>query len=96
MYIITLNGNLSELSCNIFRPLEVDKTIQLCLLSLQTNNSIPNIEPGCNIIGFKYFLGIYENITITTELFVLAALETVINLLMPDFVTSSQTLYWGT
>lgn len=55
MYTITLHGHSSELSCDLFPPLEVDENTQLCLLSLQTHNSIPNIEPGCNTIGFRDF-----------------------------------------
>lgn len=66
VYTITLNGNSSELSCDIFPPLEVDETAQLCLLSLQTNNCIPNIEPECNTMGFRSVFGINENITIST------------------------------
>jgi hypothetical protein len=90
MYTITLNGNSSELSCNIFPSLEVDKTAQLCLLSLQTNNSIPNIEPGCNTIGFRSFFGANENITIPTGSYELNELETVINQLIPDYETTFQ------
>jgi hypothetical protein len=86
MYTITLNGNSSELSCNIFPPLEVNETTQLCLLSLQTNNSIPNIEPGCNIINFEK----NDNITIPTGAYELNNLETVIQNLLPDYVTSFQ------
>jgi len=87
MYTITLNGNSSELSCDIFPPLEVDETTQLCLLSLQTNNSIPNIEPGCNTIGFRSFLGVYEHITIPTGSYELSELETVINQLISNAET---------
>jgi hypothetical protein len=87
MYTITLNGNSSELSCDIFPPLEVDETTQICLLSLQTNNSIPNIEPGCNTIGFNAIFGIKEYITIPTGSYELNNLETTIQNLLPDFVT---------
>ncbi len=45
------------MSCDIFPPLEVKNTSQLCLLSLQTHNSIPNIEPDCYTIGFRNSLG---------------------------------------
>jgi hypothetical protein len=78
MYTITLNGNSSELSCDIFPPLEVDETTQLCLLSLQTNNSIPNIEPGCNTIGYKNSSGEKIYITIPTGSYELSELESVI------------------
>lgn len=46
-----MNGNSSELECNIFPPIEVDEDTQICMLSLQTVNSIPNIEDGCNQIA---------------------------------------------
>ena len=78
MYTITLNGNSSELSCDIFPPLEVDKTAQLCLLSLQTNNSIPNIELGCNTISFSDS----TSITIPTGTYELNELESVIQYLL--------------
>lgn len=51
MYTITLNGNASDLSCNFFPPLEVSRNANICLLGLQTNNSIPNINDNCNQIG---------------------------------------------
>lgn len=51
MYTITLNGNSSDLSCNFFPPLEVSRNANICLLGLQTNNSIPNINYNCNQIG---------------------------------------------
>jgi hypothetical protein len=66
--------------------LEVDETAQLCLLSLQTNNSIPNIESGCNTIGFVNS----ENITIPTGTYELSNLESVIQNLLPAVVTSFQ------
>ncbi|KAF0710650.1 Uncharacterized protein FWK35_00028356 [Aphis craccivora] len=66
MYTITLNGNSNEMSCDIFPPLEVKNTSQLCLLSLQTNNSIPNIEHDFNTIGFRDSFGKCVNVTIPT------------------------------
>lgn len=51
MYTLSLNGNSSELECDFFPPIDVDDDTQICLLSLQTVNSIPNIEDGCNQIG---------------------------------------------
>lgn len=51
MYKITLNGNLSDLSCNFFPPIEVTRNANICLLSLQTNDSIPNINNKCNQIS---------------------------------------------
>ena len=88
MYTITLNGNSSELSCDIFPPLEVESTAQICLLSLQTNNSIPNIEPGCNTIGFRNFIGQNENIIIPTGTYELYQLESIIQDMLPDYVTA--------
>lgn len=83
-YTITLNGNSSELSCDIFPPLELDETARLCLLSMQTNNSIPNIEPGCNKIGFLDFIGRVEEVTIPTGSYELQKLESTIVKLLPD------------
>ncbi|KAE9521243.1 hypothetical protein AGLY_018355 [Aphis glycines] len=76
MYTITLNGNS-----------KVENTAQICLLSLQTNNSIPNIEPGCNTIGFRNMIGQIENVIIPTGSYELGDLESVINKFMPDYVT---------
>jgi len=42
--------------------LEVESNAQLCILSLQTNNSIPNIEPGCNTIGFRNIINNNDNV----------------------------------
>lgn len=82
MYTITLNSNSSELSCEIFPPLEVKNTSQLCLLSLQTNNAIPNIEPGCNTIGFHLLGGNTETVTIPTGSYELDVLESTIQSLL--------------
>lgn len=97
MYTITLNGNSSELSCDIFPPLEVENSAQISLLSLQTNNSIPNIEPGCNTIGFRNIIdqnenviiptASYENVIIPTGSYELHDIESVIQKLKPDYVT---------
>lgn len=90
MYTITLNGNSSDLSCDIFPPLEVDKNTQLCLLSLQTNHSIPNIEPGCNTLGFKKMSGEVIIKTIPTGSYEINGLELAIQNILPDFVSSFQ------
>jgi len=90
MYTITLNGNSSELSCDIFPPLDINKTSQICLLSLQTNNSIPNIEPDCNIIGFENSSGETSIVKIPTGSYELNALESAIKQSLPDFVTLFQ------
>ena len=87
MYTITLNGNSSELSCDIFPPLEVGSTAQICLLSLQTNNSIPNIEPGCNTIAFRNLINENEYVIIPTGTYELNQLESIIQNMMPDFIT---------
>lgn len=86
MFTITLTGDSSELSCDIFPPLEVSKTSQLCLLSLYTNNSIPNIETGCNTIGFINKKGERYNIVIPTGTYELTSLATYIQEKMPDSV----------
>jgi hypothetical protein len=87
MFTITLTGDSSELSCDIFPQLEVDKTSQLCLLSLYTNNSIPNIEPGCNTIAFKNEKDERYNIVIPTGTYELSNLATYIQEKMPDSVS---------
>ena len=86
MYTITLNGNSSELACDIFPPLEVDNTAQICLSSLQTNNSIPNIEPGCNTIAFRNLINENEYVIIPTGTYELNQLESIIQIMMPDYV----------
>lgn len=90
MFTITLNGNSSELACDIFPPLEVKNGSQLCLLSLQTNNSIPNIEPGCNTIGFRDSNFDKKTVTIPTGTYELNGLESAIKQLLPSYVTSFQ------
>lgn len=86
MYTLTLNGNSSELSCDIFPPLELENTAQMSLLSLQTNNSIPNIEPGCNTIGFRNIINNNDNIIIPTGSYELVDLESIIQKMMPNYV----------
>lgn len=54
--------------------------------SLLTNNLIPNIEPGCNSIGFHQMFGLNEDITIATGTYKLEDLESVINKLKPDCI----------
>jgi len=56
-------------------------------MSLLTNNSIPNIEPGCNSIGFRHVFGVNDNITIPTGTYELEDLEFVINKLKSDYIT---------
>lgn len=83
MYTITLNGNSSELSCDIFPPINVSENAKVCLLSLHTNNSIPNIEPGCNTIGFHSMFGLNEDIELPTGSYELKSLESTIQKLFP-------------
>lgn len=90
MFTITLNGNSSELSCDVFPPLEVDKLTKICLLSLHTNNSIPNIEPGCDVIAFRKSNGQILSVTVPTGAYELTGLETVIKKLLPLDVSSFQ------
>ncbi|KAF0704364.1 protein ALP1-like, partial [Aphis craccivora] len=71
-----------------YKKIEVENTAQICLLSLLTNNSIPNIEPGCNSMGFRHMFGVNDNITILTETYELKDLESVVNKLKPDYTTS--------
>lgn len=88
MYTITLNGNSSELSCDIFPPLEVDKSTNISLLSLHTNNSIPNVEYGCDIIAFRKSNGQTVSVNIPTGAYELDGLESVIKKLLPSDVSS--------
>lgn len=84
MFTITLNGNSSDLSCDFFPPIEVGKNAKICLIGLQTNNSIPNINETCNKIGITYedvddnTKSLEEIFTIPTGSYELNELETVI------------------
>jgi len=82
MYTITLNGNSSSLSCDFFPSIEVSKDAKICLLSLQTNNSIPNINDKCNRMGIVHkdtTKNIAKNVyTIPTGSYELNELEAVI------------------
>ncbi|KAL4123054.1 hypothetical protein QTP88_015286 [Uroleucon formosanum] len=64
----------------------LENTAQICLLSLQTNNSIPNIEPGCNTIGFRNLINNNEYVIIPTGTYELDQLESIIQKMMSDFV----------
>lgn len=89
MYTITLNGNSSELSCDFFPPIEVGKNARICLLSLQTNNSIPNINEGCNTIGItirsNYDVLLNYKFTIPTGSYELHELESIIRELLSPY-----------
>lgn len=78
------------MSCDIFLPLEVKYTSQLCLLSLQTYNSIPNVEPDCNTIGFRNSLGKCITVTIPTGSYEIINLESMIQKLLPNHATLFQ------
>ncbi|KAE9523730.1 hypothetical protein AGLY_015871 [Aphis glycines] len=81
LYLTPYKGNSYKIG------VEVENTAQICLLSLLTNNSIPNIEPGCNTIGFRNMIGQVENVIISTGTYELEDLEFVINKLKPDYIT---------
>ncbi|KAF0683739.1 Uncharacterized protein FWK35_00034736 [Aphis craccivora] len=81
MYTITLNGNSSELSSDIFPSIEVEHTAQICLLSLLTNNSIPTL-----ILAITY-PSMDGKISIPTGTYELEDLESVINKLKPEYIT---------
>jgi len=83
----TLNGNSSEFTCDIFSLLEVTNTAQIYLMNLQTNNSIPNIEPSYNTISFRNMIGQNEYVIIPTGSYELDNLESVIQKLMPDYIS---------
>jgi len=88
MYTITLNGNSSNLSCDFFPPIEVGENAKICLLTLRTNNSIPNINEQCNRIGFVRInsdkIMTKEEITIPTGSYELNELEAVIKRLLAN------------
>jgi len=88
MYTITLNGNSSNLSCDFFPPIEVSKDAKMSLLSLQTNNSIPNINDKCNKIGIVHKDSIQNIVkdvfTLPTGSYELNELETVIKQILSD------------
>ena len=96
---ITLSGNTSELECRFFPPLEVDDEAEIGLLSLQTYNSMPNIEPGCNTLGIVNAHGDTSLIVIPTGCYEISALEAKIQKLLTstsvkffDLKTDSSTL----
>ncbi|KAL4107159.1 hypothetical protein QTP88_017544 [Uroleucon formosanum] len=52
-----------------------------------TNNSIPNIEPGCNTIAFRNLINENEYVIIPTGTYELNQLESIIQKMMPDYVS---------
>lgn len=83
---LTLKGDSSELSCDIFPPLEVEHASQLCLLSLYTSNSIPNIDPLCYKIAFNSTPANCHTVEIPTGTYELESLESSIRKLLPSSV----------
>ncbi|XP_050535037.1 uncharacterized protein LOC126902058 [Daktulosphaira vitifoliae] len=75
MTSISMNGNSSDLECMFFPPLEMEKNTKICLLSLETNNSIPNINDGKNRIGFSREDGSIQEIIIPTGSYELSQIE---------------------
>jgi len=47
---LTLTGNTSVLVADYFPPIELDQNYQCALISLDTYNSIPNVDVGNNLI----------------------------------------------
>lgn len=79
----SLCGNSSELDCYLFPPVEVKDTSEIGLLSVQTYNSIPNVEPGRNTLGVN--IGDAVNTTlicIPTGCYEIFSLESVIRELL--------------
>lgn len=52
-YTFVLSGNTSKLQCLINPPVYLDGSNEMCLISLQTYNSIPNVTPGNNIFYYN-------------------------------------------
>ncbi len=76
---VSLSGNSSELECHFFPPLELPNKSVIGLLSIQTYNSIPNVEAGCDTLHIirgglegatkiKIPTGCYEIITLETKI----------------------------
>lgn len=51
---LSLSGNKTTLTANYFPPISVYEDSEIALLSLQTYNSIPNINETNNVICFSY------------------------------------------
>jgi len=76
---LSLSGNSSELECHFFPPIEVGDKSEIGLLSIQTYNSIPNVETGCDTLHIihgdqsdttkiKIPTGCYEIIVLETKI----------------------------
>ncbi|KAL4105293.1 hypothetical protein QTP88_020544 [Uroleucon formosanum] len=54
---------------------------------IKTNNSIPNIEPGCNTIAFRNLINNNEYVIIPTGTYELDQLESIIQKMMPEYIS---------
>jgi hypothetical protein len=70
-----LSGNTTELECRFFPPIEVGDSAEIGLLSLQTYNSMPNAEPGCDTLGIINARGDTSLIQIPTGCYEISTLE---------------------
>lgn len=84
MYTITLNGNSADLSCDFFPNIEVGKNARVCLLGLQTNNSIPNIDSRNNQLGILLKNNIHKVYTIPVGSYELTEIEDIIKHMLAD------------
>ncbi|KAF0759201.1 death-associated inhibitor of apoptosis 1-like [Aphis craccivora] len=82
---VSLSGNSSELECHFFPPLELTDKSVIGLLSIQTYNSIPNVEAGCDTLHITHG-GLQEatKIKIPTGCYEIITLETKIRGLLKD------------
>lgn len=93
MVTITLNGDSSELACNLFPPLEVENNSEIALISFQGYNSIPNITPSNNCVAILVRQGAIQDddfynhyIEIPTGSYEVSAIETYIKNNLPEEV----------
>jgi hypothetical protein len=72
---LSLSGNTTELECHFFPLIEVGDSAEIGLLSLQTYNSMPNVEPGCDTLGVINARGDTSLIQIPTVCYEISTLE---------------------
>ncbi|XP_025407278.1 uncharacterized protein LOC112681227 [Sipha flava] len=72
---LSLSGNTTELECRFFPPIEVGDSAEIGLLGLQTYNSMPNVEPGCDTLGIIDARGDTSLIQIPTGCYEISTLE---------------------
>ena len=62
MVLISLNDNKSEINCTYHESIDLDKhyDYEICLLSFNTYNSIPNISEKLKNNRFYYFKNKYS------------------------------------